>query len=514
MASTGSGMTASIPRTVTVQNLTNPSWGANFNVGDTFSVTIQGPGNLPVVLSQSPGSTTQAGYTSATGTFTMTATENTGNIGSYTQVWSVGSLAASPSISYIVGQLGNTGTISTTSTAQAEGDYVTGISTLSINNGYINTYSSTELNYGANLYYDAGTVATLFDNGTQINQLSGTSFAMMSGNANAWDDYDLQTDHYVEAFDNSGVYYNPLYFGEDGCDGEIETGTDCTLGSGEGSYVLAEAELYLGSTIADQEYIPQDGTVPAFPASLYDNFLGSSGLPNPGPVVFKKNVFSWFVQLAAVGASVALTESNLASSTKPVPFTLDLEKPPRGDEYISYPGTVNGQARQRAYILRDTLGRPWSILNKVIVGERFTDFLGGTPPAPNGIWYATVPNPSPGPSGTGQPISESPSGEMTDHYGLGGAAVGFIQYYYAYGFQAPSWLSLSGFSLPGLPGSLPGGTPGGLVLPLWIHDQYNGCEASLGGGFTALPAQTILLAPSFVGIDGDMGPSTKCLPIL
>jgi hypothetical protein len=228
------------------------------------------------------------GYTNAYGIFTYSAVENTGNIGSYTQVWSAGSAAASPSISYLVGQLGNPGTISTTSTAQSDGNYVTGISTLSITNNVVSTYSATELNFDANLYYDSQSVATLFDDGAQIGQsysavVGGSSFAFLNVNGTAWHDYDLQTDYYVFAFDNSGdYYYNPFYFGDGGCDEDDEDGSDCALGSGgDGDYELTEAQLYLGSTIADQGNVPQDGSVPPFPDSLYDNFLESSTPPYP-----------------------------------------------------------------------------------------------------------------------------------------------------------------------------------------------------------------------------------------
>jgi len=466
MASSGSGSTAYVPRNATVQNLTNPTWGASFNVGDTMSVTVTGPANMPVSLSQSPGGTTQMGYTNANGVFTYSAVENTSNIGSYTQVWSVGTTAASPSISYLVGQLGNPGTISTTSTAQAEGDYVTGISTLSITNNYINTYSATELNYDANLYYDSGTVATLFDNGTQINQLSGTYFAMMSGNANAWDDYDLQTDHYVDAFDDSGVYYNPLYFGEDGCDGEIEDGTDCTLGSGEGSYVLAEAELYLGSTIADQTNVPQNGSSPPCPSRLYDNFLESfAASPYPNGPDFYCNTNNWWPALAAFGAAVAVGEASSSNpqSSNQIPFLVELQPGNHNDYYDNSnesESSWNETTRFRYYMLKDTYGRPWVASNNVIVGERFSDRVGAALPAANGLWYGGMP------VNGGQAILSDPPGNMNDHYGLNplSQSVGYIQYYYAYRFTPPSWLNFPGGLLaPVLPPSLPGYTGGPVV---------------------------------------------------
>ncbi len=499
MASSGSGSTAYVPRNATVQNLTNPAWGASFNVGDTMSVTVTGPANMPVSLSQSPGGTTQMGYTNANGVFTYSAVENTSNIGSYTQVWSVGTTAASPSISYLVGQLGNPGTISTTSTAQSEGDYVTGISTLSITNGYINTYSATELNYNANLYYDSGTVATLFDDEGQVSQESGNYFAMMSGNTNAWDDYSLQTDHYVEAFDNSGVYYNPLYFGEGGCDGDIEDGTDCTLGSGgEGAYVLAEAELYLGSTVAFQTDIPQDGSLALVSDSAYDSFFQSAQQPVKDPPELR----SWKIALSSIAPALFVIRSEWANDnpTNPTQYRLPYMLVLMDDSQNPPPSGNNNNQRVRQYLLEDTYGDAWPLSNPVKISEKFAYVDGSlaSMPVPN--------NPSTGGTPWSNP-GDMVNGKFEDEYGFymsGQPPVLYLQFYWAWGFATPQ-----GFSLPTLPtlsgvndGSLKGMS--GPAVPLMIKSKNvntNFQNCAMYG------AQGVYLTQQYVWINGQATPS-------
>ncbi|HXE11951.1 MAG TPA: VCBS repeat-containing protein [Bryobacteraceae bacterium] len=147
--------------TIALTNLTHPDLAPNFEVGDTYRMTITGPPNEPVSVVQTfNGGTSQQtfGNTDAYGHMTVDYVEQTGNIGSYTQVWSVGGIQASPAVSFMVGQLGGGGTISTTELGVTTDGHVVGVSTLSIANGTAGTYSATELDYTASLYYDAGTV--------------------------------------------------------------------------------------------------------------------------------------------------------------------------------------------------------------------------------------------------------------------------------------------------------------------------------------------------------------------
>src|SRR5581483_5070511 len=281
-----------------ISNLTHPNLTPDFSVGDTFQITISGaPSHEPVFVSQTPGSTQQVGKTDANGKFSYSMVEQTSNIGSYTQVWSVGSIHISPAISFMVGQLSTGGTISTTDTGQTTGGYVTGVSTISITNGNISTYSATELNDTASLYYDAQTVGTLYQDGTAILQgitpVSANAAAeTFNAAAMAWDDYDLQTDHYAVAFFLVGASYeNPLYLGDGSCN---DASSDCTIGLGGGVYWLEAATIYLGSTLADQTNVPNDGSVPL----VDDSFLSS--LPGTGQpsssVVLKSQIWREAIQ--------------------------------------------------------------------------------------------------------------------------------------------------------------------------------------------------------------------------
>ncbi len=502
--------------TVVLNNVTNPNWGANFNVGDTLQVIISGAmPNQPVYVSDSVNGTSTMGSTDGNGNFTYVAVEQTSSIGSYTQVWTVGNITASPALSYIVGQLGSTGTVTTTDTVPTPDGHLEGISTLTINNGVVTTFSETELDYTSGLYYDSNTAATLFDNGTQVNGLqsevfSGNTTLTMTANANAWDDYDLQTDHYAVAYLVSGDYYlNPFYWGDD-CEDAVG---DCSIdGIEDFDYYLTAQTIYLGSTLADQMYVPQDGSLPVFDETPYDNFLSVWSIPPTNPIgaQFIGNLRLWLGRLAAVGAIIGLQNQSSLNyvNSNPIPLVLDLSYP-SGDYYATANEYAGGHIRERAYNVRDNLGRLWTG-KPLVIAERFSDPIGpGSLPAADGIWYSGGAAPSPGSKAL------TFGYEMTDKYGLGlyQAEVGYIQYYYAYGFAPPSWLRLpSTFSLPGLPTSLPGNAGNGPAVPLWIHDAHNACETVLGDVMTTFPAQTARLNPMFIGIDGDKGPppATGC----
>ena len=163
---------------------------------------------------------------------------------------------------------------------------------------------------------------------------------------------------------------------------------------------------------------------------------------------------------------------------------------------------LRSTARERYYIVKDEIGRPWSN-NSLIIRERFTYIAGpGSLPAPTGAWYVQTAAPTP----VAQKLTNND--EMRDTYGLGlySGEVEYSQYYYAYGFTPPSWFHLPAqFALPGVPVQ-------GLVIPLWINDLYNSCE-NYGSLLSTIPAQTVRLNPNFIGIDGDEGPPpqpTKC----
>jgi hypothetical protein len=242
---------ASTSPTVSLTNLTHPNLAPNFETGDTYSITVIGTPNQPVSMVQTVNGSTSLqsfGNTDSYGRLVINYVEQTGNIGSYTQVWSVGGIQASPAVSFMVGQLGG-GTVSTTELGVTTDGHVVGVSTLSIANGSAATYSATELDYTASLYYDAGTVGTLYEEGTPIRSgsasNSGLADGYMSAPATAWKDYDLQTDHYVIAYIPYGIYFeNPFYY-QDGSCGDVSS--DCTFGPGGGIYYVTAASIYLGA---------------------------------------------------------------------------------------------------------------------------------------------------------------------------------------------------------------------------------------------------------------------------
>ena len=252
--------------------------------------------------------------------------EQTANIGSYTQAWSVGSIRISPAISFMVGQLGSSGTVSTTDTGQTSDGSLTGISTISVTNGTVSTYSATELDSTSSLYYNAQTVGTLYQDGTAILQgvspvTTNAAGGTMSSFATAWDDYDLQTDHYAVAFFISGGYFeNPLYLGDGSCD---DASSDCTIGLGGGVYWLEAASIYVGSTLADQTNVPHDGSVPAFSDQSVWGILPSGQSPPPDPASM---VQKWERVVLATVPALILAESEYSKNgqTFRLPMFLEL----------------------------------------------------------------------------------------------------------------------------------------------------------------------------------------------
>ena len=149
-----------------------------------------------------------------------------------------------------------------TSTGETSDGFVTGQSFVSVVNGVATTFSITEMHYNASAYYDAQTVGMLFENGVPVQQASdyqnGAAGGSLSYPATPWSDYSLQTDHYAVAYLISGGYYNPYYFQGGSCD---DGNSDCAYWPGGGNLYLTTAAIFLGSTIADQIAIPQDGSI-------------------------------------------------------------------------------------------------------------------------------------------------------------------------------------------------------------------------------------------------------------
>jgi hypothetical protein len=75
---------------------------------------------------------------------------------------------ATPALTFMVGQLGSGGTITTASIGQTSDRAVTDVSTISITNGTATAYSITELDHTVSSYYDAYTTAGLYEEGNLV----------------------------------------------------------------------------------------------------------------------------------------------------------------------------------------------------------------------------------------------------------------------------------------------------------------------------------------------------------
>ncbi len=94
--------------TVVLTNLSNPP-NLNLQVGDQFQISISGASpNQSVTACVTYNGTSEGctgyGSTDASGNFTLTGTENsTSYEGSWVETWSVGGVAANPTLSFFVG---------------------------------------------------------------------------------------------------------------------------------------------------------------------------------------------------------------------------------------------------------------------------------------------------------------------------------------------------------------------------------------------------------------------------
>lgn len=493
------GYLTSASPTLQLTNLTHPALSPNFVAGDTYRLTITGHPNQPVSMVQTANGVTanqSFGNTDVYGNLTVDYVEQTSDIGSYTQVWSVGNVQATAAVSFVVGQFGTTGTVTTTDLGQTSDGHMEGVSSLSITNGVVSTYSATTLDYTASLYYDSDTVATLFDEGAQVSQattpVNVSTAAGLSANATAWHDYDLQTDHYAIAYFISGGYYeNPFYWGNS-CD--AETG-DCTVDSGGGyAYWITAAAIYMGSTLADQTNVPQDGSLPPFSDQSVWGILQSGQTIPTGP---KLSADTWKSTLLATVPALELAESTYAKSgqTHPLPMFLDLTD----ETQIAWVQGVSQPSRTRTYLVKDTTGHAWgSTYPPVTIFEKFIKVFGtgGMPDANNPSFHKLGWNRS--------NKDLRPDGSMDDEITtlFPQPEVDYLQLFWATGLDAPGLVlpsTVASLGLPPLPDDL--SSP---QIPLFIRDHRSNCKQ---GGFSL---QGIELNPQFVGINGDTGKGTPC----
>jgi len=170
---------------VKVDNLTHPHMWPNFAAGDVFQITVIGPPNQPVYLSRAVNgspSTVLIGQTASNGFLQINGTESASQSGTYTDVYSVSSQQAKPTLSYVVAQLGGPGFVATGESAATPDGHISGFSYLSISNSTsIYTYSSTYLDAAASAYYDTQTVATLYHDGQPVQHGIATGSSSAAG---------------------------------------------------------------------------------------------------------------------------------------------------------------------------------------------------------------------------------------------------------------------------------------------------------------------------------------------
>lgn len=482
---------------VSLSNLTHPAWGSNFQVGDTFQVTIVGAAPYQLVYRSrawsGSSSTTQIGQTDGAGRFQASGAQGAGAVGTYTDVYSVGSVQAQPALTYVVAAAGGVGWIATGETGQTPNGSVDGFSYLSISNGSsVYTYSATYFGYSTSAYYNTQTVATLYQDGQPIRQAMAIDPSDAQGSLTATaaplSDYTLQTDHYVLALvPIGGSFYNPSYFGDGSCD---DASSDCSIGIGNGPILVIAASIYLGSTVADQTAVPIPFT-----------YLTSTQLPSS--VAHTSDMIQQIAVLAAL-TEVAINDAwsvGNSVSDPPVPsfiqMTCTVNVPSGvcptaatwpGDIYAPDTTKANGVKRERTYIVKDAYGKPWNKTYPLLIKERFFQIsLLGSLPAADGRWVSEASKPMH--SGESVQWIDGISGRMVDSYGFAGLfAVQYNQYYYATEFQLPPRWNFS--------------SSAAFNWPLIISDKFNTCVQ----GEASLPGQTINLTPTGVGVNGDSGP--------
>ncbi len=152
-------------------------------------------------------------------------------------------------------------------TNRAAAQQVVGTSEIiDVSNGYITTYSATEVDYDTSLYYEPYVEGYLFENGNLIGSGSATAntYSNCDGNISsqiaegciqkpdsAGSTYQIESDHYViTAYTTIDEGGNPAYYNPDGfLEGPGGYGPDYSeFGSGGGTPYSQIAYIYLGTT--------------------------------------------------------------------------------------------------------------------------------------------------------------------------------------------------------------------------------------------------------------------------
>lgn len=469
--------------TVQVTNLTHPELSPNFLVGDVYQYVVFGPPNQSVTASKNGGASEYLGQTDPSGRLVLTYQANVNWVGTYTQIWSVGNQMASPALTFLIGQTGTEGTLTTTTIAATPDSSIVGVSSISIANGSATTYSFTEESYNASLYYDVQTVATLSDNGNVIQQASdyqnGSAGGYLSNAAAEWHEFSLQTDHYVVAYLISGGYFqNPYYFQSGYCD---ESG-DCTYGPGGGVFYITAASIYLGSTLANQVAIAPDGSIP-FNDDI-SNILPGERTPPPGG--FGLVVSKWKQALAAAWTITLARQAQDPSVV--LPFILQVV----GDCQDRHQATSpKGLAeRNRYYRVLDGQGRPWPDNRPLLVKENIITWTSGDYVSGGGNWSTAAFTPHADEDVKGGIMLDGLRASLDTLSGT--PPKGALQQFYALGFPS------AGFPYPSIPGYSDN------TVPLLVLDTLSPSKG-LFGTLSNLYTQPYIE----INNDGGMAPNVR-----
>ncbi len=237
------------------------------------------------------------------------------------------------------------------------GQSVAGVSVISVANGAAETYSATELDYVASLYYGTYSAGYLFENQNQIRAGSATGRAIADGYMSApsvsLSDYQLETDHYLiasYAFTDGGgdEFSNPYGFGflPGGYGGNATYGP-----SGGPAYVVTQY-LYLGTTIVAELDGPDDPTTIPSPDDSYLN--EGDSFANTTPDQRRQIVHDWDAQIRAAMAANYAQKQQVPSYRFPVYASVIQDCGQQGDSLSA------NWVRHRRYRVYDNLRQPWS----------------------------------------------------------------------------------------------------------------------------------------------------------
>jgi hypothetical protein len=94
-----------VTASVTLTNLTRPGHDTDYRVGDSFALTIYGPPNQTVGITATHNGETfgsTQGQTDSTGHWSSSGTMGGGEVGNWTEVWTVGPVQATPTLNFTV----------------------------------------------------------------------------------------------------------------------------------------------------------------------------------------------------------------------------------------------------------------------------------------------------------------------------------------------------------------------------------------------------------------------------